>query len=135
MSSIIFNKARLSVFILTTIFLFSSSLSGCRKVPPGLVDEAGHVVNQLGKKALRSEVGTAVGIGINNLEEVKAAQQLNEQAQQIYAEMVTTSGYKSLAQARDAVQKAADKQNMVISSATVSSIAVSLFEFSPSVGE
>ena len=134
-------KTRLSVLVLTTIFLFSSSLSGCRSISPELVEqgakaarealpkaarEAEPAASQLGKVALRSEAEIAARLGIDLLT-ARAAQrdypQINDQAQQIYAAMVQSSGHESLAQANDAVQQAADQQNKVIAVTTVSSIA------------
>jgi len=134
-------KNRHSAFVLTTIFLFSSSLSGCsrvareagervtREVGERVTREAGETVARNVNppvKQLLSEAEIAAKLGIDLLA-AKAAQsehpQIAAEAEQRYIEMVRNSGTASFAQAQDAVQQAADNQNIAISGGTVLALA------------
>jgi hypothetical protein len=129
-------KTRLLVFVLTIIFLFPLSLSGCSRLlnealeqvpkklppvkpdPPPFPNPNPNVLLPSEEVIIVTKIASNLGINTLDLPEARAAQQnypqINNQAQQIYAAMVQSSGYESLAQANDAVQRAADQQNMVI---------------------
>ncbi|QSV63436.1 MAG: hypothetical protein HEQ26_12480 [Dolichospermum sp. DL01] len=126
---------------MATIFLFSSSLSGCSRV----AREAGETVTrEVGERVTR-EAGETVARNVNppvkqwlseaeiaaklniDLLAAKAAQSnyplIHDEAQQRYIAMVQNSGTESFAQAQDAVQQAADNQNIAISGGTVLALA------------
>jgi hypothetical protein len=130
-------KTRLSVFVITIILLFYSSLSGCSRLlreageqgiemiprvkpdPPNVKPKPIVPLPSPSEEArIVTKIASDLGINTLDIPEARAAQQdypqINNQAQQIYAAMVQDSGYESLAQANDAVQLAADQQNMVI---------------------
>lgn len=122
-------KNRHSGFVLATIFLFSSSLSGCSRVAREAVEtvpgEVARNVNPRVKQWL-SEVEIAAKLHIDLLA-AKDAQSnyplIAAEAEQRYIAMVQNSGTASLDQAQDAVQQAADNQNIAISGGTVLALA------------
>jgi hypothetical protein len=131
-------KNRHSGFVLATIFLFSSSLSGCSRVAREAVETVpGEVRERVTKETVARNVNPPVKQWLSEVEiaaklhidllAAKDAQSnyplIAAEAEQRYIAMVQNSGTASLDQAQDAVQQAADNQNIAISGGTVLALA------------